>query len=224
MSSNVSVDLSDMRKPYKSELEHFKESDLPTRNPFELFKLWFEEVKTCDKILEPNAVCLATSDKSGRPSARMVLLKGFDEKDGFKIFTNLGSRKGIELKENPNGYLLFYWDFFNRQIRIEGSVEFTSQEESEAYFKRRPRQSQLGAYCSDQSKPIESLEKLQEKFENAKVQFEGKDVEKPLDWGGIKLFPKNFEFWQGQSNRLHDRIVFSKDEQTNQWILTRLQP
>ena len=211
-----------MRKPYKSELEHLKECDLPTRNPFELFKLWLDEVKNCDKILESNAVCLATSDKLGRPSARMVLLKSFDEKDGFKVFTNLASRKGNELKENPNASLLFYWDVFNRQVRIEGTVAFTSNAESSAYFKRRPKQSQLSAYCSEQSKPIESLQKLEEKFENVKQLFEDKDVDRPLNWGGIQLMPNQFEFWQGQSNRLHDRIVFTKNG--NQWQLIRLQP
>lgn len=118
---------------------------------------------------------------------------------------------------------MFYWDVFNRQVRIEGTVTFTTQEESEAYFRRRPKQSQISAYCSEQSKPIESLEKLEENFENAKQLFKDKDVDKPQNWGGIKLMPSSFEFWQGQSSRLHDRIVFTKTS-TNDWKLSRLQP
>ncbi|KAK8778713.1 hypothetical protein V5799_019943 [Amblyomma americanum] len=230
-SSNMtSVQLADMRKPYVSGV--FLEKDLPTRDPIELFEKWFTEVKDGGLMYESNAVALATTTKSGFPSSRMVLLKGFG-KDGFVFFTNYESRKGRELEENPNACLLFYWDRHHRQVRVEGRVEKTSQKVSEEYFHSRPRESQLAALVSKQSAPVESRAVLETQYEALKSQYadSSKEVPKPHSWGGYCLIPSCMEFWQGHSSRMHDRLVFRKGTPTKGaqeaapgWVMERLYP
>ncbi|XP_015794932.1 pyridoxine-5'-phosphate oxidase [Tetranychus urticae] len=234
MSSNYSVDLSAMRQPYKEDKEALLEKDLPSRDPIKLFEFWFQEAKQSGKIAEPNAVCVSTCTLDGYPSSRMVLLKGFGS-DGFKFFTNMDSRKGQELRENPKAAMLFYWDPFNRQVRIEGNIEQVPDEEAKNYFEKRPKRSQIAAAISEQSKPILNRDALITKYTELEMKHaEDSFIVKPENWGGFKLIPKSFEFWQGQSSRLHDRIVFTKSipdikdvpytEAENGWLMYRLQP
>ena len=189
-------------------------------NPFLQFKFWFEQVIK-SKIDEPNAMILATSDKNGSPSARTVLLKGFDDR-GFTFFTNYKSRKGRELILNPRASLLFFWKELERQVRIEGLVEKLSREDSEAYFKLRPFESRIAAVASQQSEVIPDRKYLEDKFEIVKKEYEGKNPLMPFDWGGFLVIPFKFEFWQGRENRLHDRIYFEKAG--NEWKISRLSP
>lgn len=204
------MDIKDMRKPYRDPNETFTEKDLVTKEPIGQFRHWFEEVCKLDCIEEANAVCLATCTKSGFPSSRMVLLKGFG-KDGFKFFTNYCSRKGHELLENPQAALLFYWEPLKRQVRIEGSVVQVSKEESEEYFYKRPRISQISAAVSEQSAVV-TREELLKKYEAMTTECcdESVLIPKPEMWGGFKVIPDVVEFWQGQTNRLHDRIRFRR--------------
>jgi len=235
--SIANQDISFMRTPYKSDDKAFLESQLPTCDPFQLFKIWLEEAVNCKEIKEPNAFCVSTSTKSGIPSSRMVLLKYYGP-DGFKFFTNSESRKGKELKENPKAAFLFYWDPLSRQVRIEGNIEELEENEVNRYFHSRPKISQLSAVISNQSEPISDREELVERFKELKSKFEQEDVvPKPHTWKGYKLIPKSFEFWQGQTSRLHDRLVFRlkddienkvdekfRKEAINGWYLFRLQP
>lgn len=235
--SDLFQDISSMRKPYQNEDNVFLEKNLITRDPFQLFKIWFEEAKKCKNILEPNAVCLSTCSKSGAPSSRMVLLKYYGT-DGFSFFTNGDSRKSQELKENPKAAFLFYWDSLNRQIRIEGDVQELEQHEVTKYFQSRPKISQISATISKQSFPIESRDKLIERFNQVESNYKQSEaLPKPQSWTGFKLIPKSFEFWQGQNSRIHDRLLFKKkDDNDNQiddifkqeakngWFFYRLQP
>ncbi|XP_054152885.1 pyridoxine/pyridoxamine 5'-phosphate oxidase-like [Oppia nitens] len=220
--SKKNVDLGAMRKPYSTKQQILLETQLESKNPLKLFDIWFDEIKKCGKIYEPNAVCLATSDKNGRPSARMVLLKAYGDQ-GFTIFTNYESRKGQEMIQNPNASLLFYWDVFNRQVRIEGRVEKVSEEESVQYFKSRPRASQLSARISQQSKPIDSRDKMVDIYNEEEIKYPN-DIPKPHFWGGFTIVPEVYEFWMGQTDRLHDRIRFFKsdDNQKVDGIITKL--
>jgi pyridoxamine 5'-phosphate oxidase len=187
------------------------------KDPFKQFEAWYGEVLNSD-IKEPTAVTLATSSKDGTPSARTVLLKGFDE-DGFVFFTNYESRKGKNLIENPVGELLFYWMDLQRQVRISGRVEKTSREESEEYFKTRPIKSRIGAWASKQSSIIPNREHLEKQFAEFEKKF-GDDVPLPPHWGGFRLIPEQFEFWQGRESRLHDRICYMKKDGV--WEIVRL--
>jgi len=189
------------------------------KDPFVQFKLWFDEVLKAN-VIEPNAMTIATATQSGIPSARMVLLKGFDE-NGFMFFTNYESRKGKELLENPFASLLFWWREFERQIRVEGEIEKISRKESEEYFNLRPLKSRYGALASKQSEVVESREILEKKFLELEKQF-GDNPPTPENWGGYKLKPTKIEFWQGRRDRLHDRIVYEKVE--DDWKIYRLQP
>jgi pyridoxamine 5'-phosphate oxidase len=166
-------------------------------------------------------VALATADAQGRPSARMVLLRGADQR-GFAFFTNYNSRKGHELTANPYAALCFHWVSLDEQIRIEGRVERLPDDEADAYFARRPRGSQLGAWASDQSQPLPSREFLEEKYRDMERRFEGHDVPRPPFWGGFRLIPSRIEFWYGRSDRLHDRVVYVRDGA--QWRIERLYP
>ncbi|XP_028332332.1 pyridoxine-5'-phosphate oxidase [Gouania willdenowi] len=208
-SSVSDMDLSDMRKKYKRDEECFEESQLASLDPIQQFGNWFEEATKCPEIGEPNAMCIATATREGRPSARMVLLKGFSS-DGFRFFSNYESRKGAELDENPFASLVFYWEPLNRQIRIEGSVERIPFQSSCDYFHSRPKSSQIGAVVSRQSRPVPDRNFLRQK--NAELEEKYKDCEVPMPdyWGGYVMKPHYMEFWQGQTNRLHDRIVFTK--------------
>jgi len=208
--------LKNMRLIY--EQDQLLESNI-SKNPFAQFKLWFDLVVKAN-VIEPNAVTLATATKTGIPSARVVLLKDFDEK-GFTFFTNYGSRKGKELSENPHAYLLFWWREFERQVRIEGKIGKISRKESEDYFNIRPLKSRYGALASNQSEVVENREVLEKRFSDLEKQF-GENPPTPENWGGYKLIPHKFEFWQGRRDRLHDRICYEKEK--NNWKIFRLQP
>lgn len=166
-------------------------------------------------------VALATADARGMPSVRMVLLRGIDER-GFVFFTNYESRKGRELHANPHGALCFHWVSLDEQIRVEGPVEPVSSQESDAYFAARPRGSQLGAWASDQSATLPSREALEARYREIEARFEGRPVERPQFWGGYRLIPHRIEFWYGRPDRLHDRVLYTREG--NAWRIERLYP
>ncbi|XP_059892341.1 pyridoxine-5'-phosphate oxidase [Gadus macrocephalus] len=207
--TNSTMDLSNMRKKYKGDEECFEESQLAYLDPIKQFGDWFDNATKCPEIGEANAMCIATATKDGLPSARMVLLKGYSD-EGFRFFSNYESRKGGELESNPHACLVFYWAPLNRQIRIEGTVERIPFESSCDYFHSRPKSSQIGAVVSRQSTPVPNRDFLRQK--NAELEERFKDTEVPMPdyWGGYMVKPSMIEFWQGQTNRLHDRIVFTK--------------
>lgn len=175
-------------------------------NPLELFDDWFARARASEPN-DPEAMALATADSSGNPSVRMVLLKGHGQ-GGFVFYTNGQSNKGRELKENPSAALLFHWKSLRRQVRVEGHVENVSDEEADAYFATRSRDSQLGAWASDQSRVLESRDQFEARYEEVKRRFEGKPVDRPPYWGGFRVIPHSFEFWQDRPHRLHERRVF----------------
>jgi pyridoxamine 5'-phosphate oxidase len=178
-------------------------------NPFELFDQWFAEARESETN-DPEAMALATADRDGRPSARIVLLKGHG-RDGFVFYTNEQSLKGEQLAENPNAALLFHWKSLRRQVRIEGSVGRVSDEKADAYFASRARDSQLGAWASDQSRTLQSREIFEERFEEVKRRFESQDVPRPAHWGGYLVVPDRIEFWTDRPHRLHERRLFTRD-------------
>jgi pyridoxamine 5'-phosphate oxidase len=191
-----------------------------SKDPFEQFDIWYKDVLN-SRLSEPNAMIISTVDRAGIPSVRAVLLKSYDNR-GFVFFTNYGSNKGKELAENPNAEILFLWKEIERQVRITGKVVKTTKKESEEYFRSRPRESQLGAWASKQSSVIPNREHLIENYEKHRKQFEGKEIPLPPHWGGYRVIPSEFEFWQGRENRLHDRICYiikGKD-----WHISRLSP
>ncbi|CAA9386994.1 MAG: Pyridoxamine 5'-phosphate oxidase [uncultured Phycisphaerae bacterium] len=188
---------------------------------FEQFRRWFADVQDA-KLPEPNAMTLATADAGGVPSARVVLLKGFDER-GFAFFTNYASRKATELDANPRAALCFYWQPLERQVRVEGAVERVSREESEAYFRTRPPSAQLGAWVSRQSRPIASRAELEQREQALREQFAGREVPLPEFWGGYRLVPQRVEFWQGRPSRLHDRLLYTRAADGS-WSRQRLSP
>ena len=175
-------------------------------DPFALFEAWFAEAKAAE-INDPDAMALATADKEGDPSVRMVLLKGHGPK-GFVFYTNEESNKGRDLAENPNAALLFHWKSLRRQVRIEGWVERVDDAEADAYFATRSRESQLGAWASDQSSPLPNRATFEDLYERMKLRFEGEQVPRPDNWGGYRVIPLVMEFWQDREHRLHERRVF----------------
>jgi pyridoxamine 5'-phosphate oxidase len=189
-------------------------------DPVAQFGRWFEEARRAD-LIEPNAMTLATSSPAGRPSARVVLLKGFGP-DGFVFFSNYASRKGEELAANPYAALVFWWPPLERQVRLEGMVERTTVEESEAYWRSRPLGSRLAAVASAQSEVIPGRELLVGRVEQLAARHADGAVPLPKAWGGYRLVPETFEFWQGQPNRLHDRFRYTRGE--DGWLVERLSP
>lgn len=177
-----------------------------TTDPFALFHDWYTEARTTE-INDSNAMALATADAKGRPSVRMVLLKGYDER-GFVFYTNRESRKAGDLAANPQVALLFHWKSLRRQIRIEGPIGFVSDTESDAYFASRSRDSQLGAWASDQSRPLDSRATFEERYEAVRARFDGQPVPRPPHWGGYRVTPERIEFWLDREHRLHERRVF----------------
>ena len=179
-------------------------------DPIALFDSWFAEAKASE-INDPDAMALATADRDGDPSVRMVLLKGHGP-DGFVFYTNEDSNKGQDLAENPNAALLFHWKSLRRQVRIEGWVERVSDEQANAYFATRSRESQLGAWASDQSCPLPDRATFEERYEKARERFEGEAVPRPDNWGGYRVLPLVMEFWQDREHRLHERRLFVAQE------------
>lgn len=178
-------------------------------DPFVLFDAWLVEA-TASEPNDPNAMSLATADAGGRPSVRIVLLKGHGP-DGFVFYTNRESRKASDLAADPQAALLFHWKSLRRQIRIEGAVERVSDAESDAYFASRGRDSQLGAWASDQSRALPDRDTFECRFADVAARFEGQDVSRPPHWGGYRVIPDSIEFWQDRAHRLHERRVFTRD-------------
>jgi pyridoxamine 5'-phosphate oxidase len=212
--------LADLRKNYSRDSLDVADVD---SDPVRQFETWFAQALDA-QIPEPNAMTLATVDANGRPSARIVLIKGVDER-GFVFFTNYDSRKGRELAGNPAASLLFHWIELERQVRIEGHVQKTSAEESDTYYHSRPLGSRIGAWASDQSQPLANREALEAREREIAAKY-GEEPPRPPHWGGYRLVPDVIEFWQGRPSRLHDRIVYSRKSASagEAWNITRLAP
>jgi len=243
----MAINIGDMRKPYRDKADTFDLDDLvESRNPFDQFTAWFEAAKTEPKVEEANAMCVATATKSGIPSCRMVLLKSYGDptpedlkldpqaKPGFVFFTNYDSRKGGELSENPAIALMFYWEPLKRSVRIEGTAQKTSSEYSEAYFRSRPHGSQIGACVGTQSQVVPDRKSLNDIETDLAEKYKDQtgQVPRPQNWGGYRIVPHSFEFWQGQSTRIHDRLRFRRAAEGeimavqggSEWIIERLSP
>jgi pyridoxamine 5'-phosphate oxidase len=210
------MSLADIRREYQGEPLSEHESDA---DPFGQFARWFEQVRGLE--LDPTAMALATATRDGRPSVRNVLLKEFDQR-GFVFYTNFESRKARELTETGRASLLFTWRTVERQVRIDGIVERVSDAEADGYFASRPLESRWGTYASQQSAVIESRQVLEARFDAARERY-GTNVPRPSWWGGYRVIPDEFEFWQGRPNRLHDRLRYLK-EPNESWRRDRLAP
>lgn len=210
--------VADLRKEYT--LQGLKETDVDA-NPFKQFQTWFSQALQA-QLPEPNAMTVATIGSDGKPSARIVLLKDFDE-NGFVFYTNYDSNKGQQLAKNPWAALVFWWPELERQVRIEGPVEKVSAQESDTYFHSRPIGSQIGAWVSEQSQVISGREVLENRLQELTAKYEGQEVPRPPHWGGYRVTPKEIEFWQGRPSRLHDRLIYKLLDNSN-WSIQRLSP
>lgn len=209
--------IADLRQNYT--LQALNEADVDP-DPIRQFQRWLDQAIAAE-LPEPNAMTLATATRDGIPSARIVLLKGLDAR-GFAFYTNYESRKGQELADNPQAALVFLWTVLERQVRIEGQVEKVAAAETDAYFQSRPLASRLGAWASEQSRVIRDREVLEQRFAELKATYADETVPRPLHWGGYRVIPRQIEFWQGRTSRLHDRLRY-RLEQGN-WLLERLAP
>lgn len=210
--------IADIRKDYR--LQTLDEAGVAA-DPIQQFGIWWQEALQSE-IVEVNAMTLATANEQGVPSARIVLLKGYDER-GFVFFSNYESKKAGDLQVNPMASLVFFWKELERQVRVSGRVEKVTELESDQYFQSRPEGSRIGAWASPQSTVISSRQVIEEKVEALQVSFEGKEIPRPLHWGGYRVVPSNIEFWQGRSSRLHDRIQYTLQSDDN-WVIERLAP
>jgi pyridoxamine 5'-phosphate oxidase len=211
------MSIADIRKDYQ--LKSLAESEV-AKNPFDQFSIWWEEAVQ-SAIVEVNAMALSTVSPEGRPSSRIVLLKGYNE-EGFVFFTNYTSDKGKQIEQNQYVSLLFFWKELERQVRIEGTASKVAAEESDAYFESRPVGSRLGAWASPQSQKIVDREILDKELEKVTTQFSEQQIPRPPHWGGYRVKPTRIEFWQGRSSRLHDRILYEQVDK--QWQIGRLAP
>lgn len=211
------LDFNELRRDYQS--RSLRRQDLAD-NPFDQFRLWLQEALQA-QIIEPNAMVLATASSSGISSSRTVLLKHFDEA-GLVFFTSYESRKAKELIENPYASVTFLWKEMERQVCVEGPVEKTSVDESKTYFSKRPRKSQLAAWASRQDTVIPSRDALEAEYQRIETLYDGKEVPMPSFWGGFRIKPEQFEFWQGQCNRLHNRFLYKLEGE--HWAIQRLSP
>lgn len=214
----MDISVADLRKEYTK--AGLSEGDAAP-NPFQQFQKWFDQALSA-QLMEPNAMTLATATPEGKPRARVVLLKDFDER-GFAFYTNYQSHKGQELVQNPWATLVFWWAELERQVRIEGRVEKVSAEESDTYFHSRPLGSQLGAWASQQSLVISGREELEGRLQALKDEYENRQVPRPPHWGGFRVIPTAIEFWQGRPSRLHDRLLYQLKEDGS-WGILRLSP
>lgn len=210
--------IADIRKDYM--LKSFDEKDAKA-NPFDQFDIWWQDA-IASNIDEVNALNLCTVDVNGKPSGRIVLLKGYD-RDGFVFFTNYQSRKGQELLANPYACMIFFWKELERQVRIDGRIEKVTDQENDTYFFSRPEGSQVGAWSSPQSSIIENRQVIENNVKHYQQVFSNQPITRPLHWGGYRVIPYQVEFWQGRSSRLHDRLQYSLMEDGN-WQLVRLAP
>ena len=213
------MDIGDIRQEYT--LKGLSRREL-AHDPFAQFELWFQQACTAN-LPDPNAMSLATVSSHGEPSQRMVLLKYFD-RQGFVFFTNYESRKACQIAENPQVSLLFFWKALERQVQISGTANKITTVESLKYFATRPRGSQIGAWCSQQSSAISSRKILELKFAEIQRKFHDREIPLPLAWGGYRVVPHSFEFWQGRPNRLHDRFLYSRLNTESTWSIQRLAP
>lgn len=209
--------LNNLRVDYAQRQLHESEA---AANPFHQFQKWFDEALAAEPN-HANAMILATCSRTGEPSARVVLLKSWDQR-GFVFYTNYNSRKGSELLENPRASLVFWWQGLERQVRIEGYVEKTTEQEADDYFQTRPRESQIGALASEQSQVIPDRDTLEQLFQEVAHAYENQLIPRPAHWGGFRLAPESIEFWQGRPNRMHDRLRYRR--LANGWIIERLSP
>jgi pyridoxamine 5'-phosphate oxidase len=217
MSPEPGVDIAALRREYAD--AGLAESGLAA-DPFAMFERWFDEARAAG-LHEPNAMVVSTVSAAGRPSSRLVLLKGVSPA-GFDFFTNLGSRKGVELAANAHCALLFPWHPLERQVRVDGTATPLPREDVDAYFASRPRGSQLGAHASHQSRPVADRAELQAAYDEQQAHFADRDVPAPDEWGGFRVTAETVEFWQGRPGRMHDRLVYARVD--GGWSVGRLAP